>query len=102
MVGMAHSICPLEYLARQTQSARAYRQQGALASFSFVYLLSNPIALAASVLSKFSALSDAMLGKADIAASVFSKFEALSEAVSVAAYSLVALCIREVAQESFD
>jgi hypothetical protein len=43
-----------------------------------------------------------VLREANIAASVLSKFEALSEAISIAAYSLVALCIREMAQESFD
>ena len=39
--------------------------------------------------------------KANIAASVLSKFEALSDAISVAAHSLVAPCIHEIAQESF-
>jgi hypothetical protein len=40
--------------------------------------------------------------KANIAASVLSKSEALSDAVSVSSHSLVALCIREMAQKSFD
>jgi hypothetical protein len=43
-----------------------------------------------------------MLLKPNIAASVLSKFEALSDAISVATHSLVSLGIREVAQESFD
>jgi hypothetical protein len=51
---------------------------------------------------KFEALSDAMLREANTAASVLSKFEASSEAISIAAYSLVAPCIREMAQKSFD
>jgi hypothetical protein len=43
-----------------------------------------------------------MLLKPNVAASVLSKFEALSEAITVAAHSLVALGIGEMAQESFD
>jgi len=43
-----------------------------------------------------------MLLKPDIAASVLSKFEAFSDAISVAAHSLVVLVIREMAQEVFD
>jgi hypothetical protein len=70
-------------------------------STSFLVQLLNTN-IAASVLSKFEALSDAMLLKANIAASVLSKFETLSDAISVAAHSLVAPCIREMAQKSFD
>ena len=58
--------------------------------------------IAASLLSKFQAFSDAMLLKPNVAASVLSKFEALSDAIGVAAHSLVAPGIRKVAQESFD
>jgi hypothetical protein len=43
-----------------------------------------------------------VLLKPNIAASVLSKFEALSDAISVTADSLVAPRIREMAQESFD
>src|SRR5438093_5771008 len=55
--------------------------------------------IAASVFSKFEALSEAMLLKANIAASVLSKFEALSDAINVAAHSLVVPCIRKMAQK---
>jgi len=47
-------------------------------------------------------LLNSILLEANTAASVLSKFQALSDAISVAAYSLVALCIREMAQKSFD
>jgi hypothetical protein len=50
----------------------------------------------------FQALSDAGLLKANIAASVLSKFEAFSKTIIVAAHLLVALCIREMKQKSFD
>jgi hypothetical protein len=43
-----------------------------------------------------------MLRKPNIAASVLSKFEALSDAISVAAHSLVAPGVPEMVQESFD
>jgi len=43
-----------------------------------------------------------MLQKANIAASVLSKYETLSDTISVAANSLVALGITEMAQKSFD
>jgi hypothetical protein len=43
-----------------------------------------------------------MLLKANIAASVLSKFEASSDAISVAAHSLVAPGVREMAQKRFD
>jgi hypothetical protein len=43
-----------------------------------------------------------MLLEANIAASVLSQFEALSDAIRVAAHSLVTLCIRKMAQKSFD
>jgi len=43
-----------------------------------------------------------VLLKPNIAASILSKFEALSDAIGVAAHSLVAPGIRKVAQESFD
>jgi len=51
---------------------------------------------------KIEAFPDAVLLKPNIAASVLPKFEALSDAIGVAAHSLVAPGIRKVAQESFD
>ena len=58
--------------------------------------------IAASVPSEFQAFPAAVLLKPNIAASVLSKFETLSDAIGVAADSLVAPGIREMAQESFD
>jgi len=58
--------------------------------------------LAASVRSKFPTLLNAILLEANTAASVLSKFQALPEAISVPANALVAPCIREMAQKSFD
>jgi hypothetical protein len=47
-------------------------------------------------------LLNAIWLKANTAAPVLSKFQALSEAISVPANALVAPCIREMAQKSFD
>jgi hypothetical protein len=106
MVGMAHSICPFEALGAPNEVSASIPIARSTSIFFIrlppFYFNSLTTTVAASVRSKFQAFSDAMLLEPNIAASVLSKFEALSKAISVAAHSLVALGIREMAQESFD